>query len=76
MIIKRSQVSSVVCFLSIAVNYLDNWKCIAVMKGDGSATQNQDSKLGNGSGSNGSAATIPRYTRLSNVTHGSQVMKH
>ncbi|KAK2162204.1 hypothetical protein LSH36_102g09008 [Paralvinella palmiformis] len=33
------------------VNYLDNWKCIAVMKGDGSACQGQDSKLlGNGSG--------------------------
>ena len=65
--------SSDFCFAS--VNYLDNWKCIAVMKGDGSACQNQDNKLSDGSGMNGSA-TIPRYTRLGNVAHGGQLVRH
>lgn len=64
-------------------NYLDNWKCISVLKGDGSAvptdrTQTASGSYGSSSGaSSGSATTTnTRYFKLGNITHPNQVVWH
>ncbi len=63
-----------------AANYLDNWKCIAVLKGDGSSVQDKLSQQASGSygssagTSNGSATT--RYYKLGNITSANQVAWH
>ena len=61
-------------------NYLDNWKCIAVLKGDGSNGGGDRSQQASGSyGSSGgtsNGSTNTRYLKLGPVTLPSQVVWH
>ena len=67
-------------FVYFVANYLDNWKCIAVLKGDGSSMQDRSqgptsSSYGSSAGtSNGSANA--RYYKLGSVSAANQVVWH
>ena len=82
-----------ILFVSIfEANYLENWKCFAVLKGDGSNSQQQQQQQGGertmatsfGSGAGvmggaagaGSGAAAARYLQLGPITNAQQVPWH
>ena len=66
--------------LFISANYLDNWKCISVLKGDGTAASQSErgqlsSSIGSSAGtSNGSVNA--RYYQLGSIQQKNQVPWH
>lgn len=62
-------------------NYINNWKCVAVLKGDGTSAQNAENvtsttqNASNNLGSQQSLSTT-RYFKLGSISHPNQVPWH
>jgi len=52
-------------------NYLQNWKCIAVLKGDGSGVTEDEKDR-----EKGTAAATARYFKLGSISNPNQVPWH
>ena len=65
--------------LLIAANYLDNWKSIATLKGDGSNTEKPSTmsgSYGSSAGTSAESANTARYYKMGNVAQPSHVPWH
>ena len=58
-------------FLPSTANYLQNWKCIAVLKGDGSGVTEDEKDR-----EKGTAAATARYFKLGSISNPNQVPWH
>ena len=59
-------------YCSYAANYLHNWKCIAVLKGDGSGVNTEEIADKEKSGS----LAVTRYYKLGTISNPNQVPWH
>lgn len=62
----------IILFSILAANYLQNWKCIAVLKGDGSGVSPEDADRDKAVGS----AATARYFKLGAISNPNQVPWH
>ena len=62
-------------------NYLDSWKCVANLKGDGSSKDIEKQRTTSGSfgssaGTSSESSNTARYLKMGNVAHPSHVVWH
>ena len=62
-------------------NYINNWKCVAVLKGDGTSAQSADAAIATPPNSNHSTNiqqpfSTTRYYKLGSISHPNQVPWH
>lgn len=62
-------------------NYINNWKCVAVLKGDGTSAQSADKieksiPPGHLTTSNQQPSSTTRYYKLGSISHPNQVPWH
>lgn len=64
-------------------NYINNWKCVAVLKGDGTAAQSADlpkAAIPSGNSATNTTTQQPlstaRYYKLGSISHPNQVPWH
>lgn len=68
-------VKQLVFLIFSTANYLNSWKCIEVLKGDGSAKSAKNVEKAEVAASQSGSASI-RYNKLPPITHPSQVVWH
>lgn len=62
-------------------NYINNWKCVAVLKGDGTSAQSTETPVittppSNNSIGNQQLPSTTRYYKLGSISHPNQVPWH